>query len=350
MATRVGAVVLLCVGVALAVPADLSAEEAVNQAIDSQMQLQAMGGDAEATQAFSDLNPYLGKDKKKMDPWESQTVASIRGMSEANLAISTVSQDELRFARDAEEAKDVIDQTKQMAAIRQSQDKDQAASAIAQQLAQAKASLTAAADTNQRLGETHDDMDTTEFLQYEFADRSLDGPMDGGVFFGEETYDQFQKNHVESDIDESSNGVFIEVEENSDYDSALLSGSDADVEAEIDAAITSQVTNRLEDADRKVKQTSDKELDAFAKDTEAAQAAVEDMKATIVQPTEDTKLDTQDVKVAQKQATQEASDDAQLGDAQEEHKNAQTKLSASEEITAELAAAQDSLNSATGIN
>merc|ERR1711861_117093 len=213
--------------------------------IDSQMQLQAMGGDAEATQAFSDLNPYLGKDKKKMDPWESQTVASIRGMSEANLAISAVSQDELRFARDAEEAKDVIDQT--------------------------KASLTAAADTNQRLGESHDDMDTTEFLQYEFADQSLKGPVDGGVFFGEETYDQFQKNHVESDIDESSNGVFIEVEENSDYDSALLSGSDADVEAEIDAAITSQVTNRLEDADRKVKQTSDKELDAFAKDTEAAQ-------------------------------------------------------------------------------
>jgi len=309
-----------------------------------------MGGDAEATQAFSDLNPYLGKDEKKMDPWESKTVASIRGMSEANLAISTVSQDELRFARDAEEAKDVIDQTKQMAAIRQSQDKDQAASAIAQQLAQAKASLTAAADTNQRLGETHDDMDTTEFLQYEFADRSLDGPMDGGVFFGRETYDQFQKNQVEADIDESSDGVFIEVEENSDYDPALLSGSDADVEAEIDAAITSQVTNRLEDADRKVKQTSDKELDAFAKDTEAAQAAVEDMKATIAQPTEDTKLDTQDVKVAQKQATQEASDDAQLGDAQEEHKIAQTKLSASEEITAELAAAQDSLNSATGIN
>jgi len=317
----------------------------VNQAIDSQMQLDVMGGDEEATQAFADLSPYLGKSKdKKLDPWESKTVASIRGMSEAKLAISTVSQDELKFASDAEEAKDVIDQTKQMAAIKKSQDKDEAASSIKKQLEEARKSLTAAADTNERLGMSNDDLDTTELLDIE--DDGEVGPVDGGKFFGDETTEEYFKHHVDSFV-ETAEG------EESDWDPALYSGSDADVEAEIDADISKQVSDKLgqTQTNQKVKDSADLSLDAFAKDTEAAQAAVEDMKATLAKPIEKTStLDKQDRTVALKEATQEANDDVELGDAQEDHKIAQSKLKASEEIAAELAAAQSSLDAARSVN
>lgn len=355
MASRVGgvAVLLLVCGALAAHPSDPevdAAAESVNQAIDSQMQLDVMGGDAEATQAFADLSPYLGKSKdKKLDPWESKTVASIRGMSEAKLAISTVSQDELKFASDAEEAKDVIDQTKQMAAIKKSQDKDEAASSIKKQLEEARKSLTAAADTNERLGASSDDLDTTVLLDTadgdDGIDHSLDGPVDGGKFFGDETLEEYEKNHVASSFVETDEG------EENDWNPALYSGSDADVEAEIDSDISKQVSDKLGETNEKVKDSADASLDAFAKDTESAQAAVEDMKATLAKPTEKTStLDKQDRTVAVKEATQEASEDVQLGDAQEEHKIAQSKLKASEEITAELAAAQSSLDAARSVN
>merc|ERR1711934_1292933 len=333
MASRVGgvAVLLLVCGALAAHPSDPemdAAAESVNQAIDSQMQLDVMGGDEEATQAFADLSPYLGKSKdKKLDPWESKTVASIRGMSEAKLAISTVSQDELKFASDAEEAKDVIDQTKQMAAIKKSQDKDEAASSIKKQL-----------------GMSNDDLDTTELLDIE--DDSEVGPVDGGKFFGDETTEEYFKHHVDSFV-ETAEG------EESDWDPALYSGSDADVEAEIDADISKQVSDKLgqTQTNQKVKDSADLSLDAFAKDTEAAQAAVEDMKATLAKPIEKTStLDKQDRTVALKEASQEANDDVELGDAQEDHKIAQSKLKASEEITAELAAAQSSLDAARSVN
>jgi hypothetical protein len=342
MVTRVGVVLLLMACWArAAAPAELDpTTDAINQAIDGEMQVDAMGGDKEATEAFADLNPYLAKSEggsgdKDMDPWESKTLSAIRGMSEAHMALNTVSTDEINFARDAEEAKDVIDQTEQMAQIKEKQDKASAANSITKQLADAQKSLTAAADTTEGLNHI---TSTTEFLDVG-TDHSLDGPVDGGVFYGGETFKEWDNNRIS----------FIEQSESidEDYDSALMDGTAADVEQQITEAITNDASTAMSEASKKQQATEDPAMDEFAQDAESAQAAIQDMKATLAKPSaEDTKLNQQEVQAAKAEATDESTNDIRLGDAQEQHHIAQSKLQASDDIAAELAAAQASLNEA----
>merc|ERR1712166_342837 len=71
------------------------------------MQLGAASSNTPTT--FADLKPYLGAASKER--WASKAVADIRGLSENQMAVSSVSENELNFARDAEEAKDVVDES-----------------------------------------------------------------------------------------------------------------------------------------------------------------------------------------------------------------------------------------------
>merc|ERR1712086_407464 len=111
-------VVLLTAGVLATKPgADEDVAKEINEAIDNDMQLGAASSNTPTT--FADLKPYLGAASKER--WASKAVADIRGLSENQMAVSSVSENELNFARDAEEAKDVVDETVQMAEMKKTE-------------------------------------------------------------------------------------------------------------------------------------------------------------------------------------------------------------------------------------
>lgn len=196
----------------------------MNEAINNQMQLEVMDGKKGAAEAFTDLSPYLGESKKSgktLDPWESKTIAAIRGMSQSKLGVSTVTASELKFAQDTEEAKDVIDQTKQMN-INQ---KESQSAAVDEQLAHAKAALEAAS------------RDEVTLLE----------------------------------VSES---------QQEDFEPELVQGSASDIYSQIDQEISTQAGDKL----GKLSSTEpsvQSGLDQFAKDAEQAQAQIQDMKASM---------------------------------------------------------------------
>merc|ERR1712195_434404 len=146
-------VVLLTAGVLATKPgADEDVAKEINEAIDNDMQLGAASSNTPTT--FSDLKPYLGAASKER--WASKAVADIRGLSENQMAVSSVSENELNFARDAEEAKDVVDETVQMAEMKKTEEKQNTAESIKAQLQEAQAKLESASQQNDDLAESDD--------------------------------------------------------------------------------------------------------------------------------------------------------------------------------------------------
>merc|ERR1712195_431749 len=138
-------VVLLTAGVLATKPgADEDVAKEINEAIDNDMQLGAASSNTPTT--FADLKPYLGAASKER--WASKAVADIRGLSENQMAVSSVSENELNFARDAEEAKDVVDETVQMAEMKKTEEKQNTAESIKAQLQEAQAKLESASQQN----------------------------------------------------------------------------------------------------------------------------------------------------------------------------------------------------------
>lgn len=284
---------LLLSAVLAAKPADDDIAKEINEAIDNDMQLE---GAQRATQTtFADLKPFLGEANK--EHWESKTIADIRGMSQNKMAVSTVSDNEMNFARDTEEAKDVVDQTNQMAQMKITEEKQSAADKIKAQLAQAQASLRAASETNAQLGES----------------------------------------------DDAVTALLEESEKPEDFSADLYSGSPMEVQNDVQAAISNQVSSDL----GKVSPNANIEngLTSFAKDAEKAAAEIENMKAQLQTPTAlpQINVDTQEL---QEQAERDEHEDSDLGDAQEKAKVAKETLSASDNIARMLAAAQANLDKA----
>lgn len=342
--SRIPLLLLAIVCGAYAAPIDQDdAAAAVNEAINSQMEQAVMHGHGQgqqdATEDFADLAPYLGESQgakaSSMDPWETKTIAAIRGMSQDKLAVSTISGSELKFAEDTEEAKDVLEQTQQMNDMKLQDAKSAKATEITQQLARASRELGEASDTNAQ-------MDSAENLYEEDEDA---GPMEGGIFMEGQTFKQWQATHPSESIDDHMEMV-EDSEGKDDFSPQLLNGSDDDVEAQINEQITNAVGDQLDHLSTK-KSAFEDGLDEFAKDTQEAAAAVEDMKATIVVPD----ISVEDIatgakKAAEKQARSEIEGDTLLGDAEEEHSQADSKLAASDEITASLKRAQAMLSKA----
>jgi hypothetical protein len=344
MQIRIGIFVALLVCSALAVDKgdEQEAARAVNEAINNQMQLDVINGDKGASEAFSDLAPYLGESAgtqdKSLDPWEAKTIAAIRGMSQDRLGVSTISSQELKFAQDAEEAKDVVEQTQQMAQIRAQDAKAEQADEISKQLAHARANLGEAADTNMKLAkEEPGPVDAPEALLE--SDEDTLGPQDGGVFADGETMEQQGEEQIGMlEVDETH--------EPDNFEPELYDGSDEDVEDQINESITNQVGDQL-DALSSKKSPEAAGLEKFAKDAEEAQAQIEDMKAmTEAEPKQAAsvgKIAAGAMQEAAKEASQEAQDDANLGEAQGEASSAKQDLSTSDAITNELAAAEAKL-------
>ena len=134
------------------VGADEDVSKEINEAIDNDMQLGAASSNTPTT--FGDLKPYLGAASKER--WASKAVADIRGLSENQMAVSSVSENELNFARDAEEAKDVVDETVQMAEMTKTEEKQNTAESIKAQLQEAQAKLESASQQNDDLAESDD--------------------------------------------------------------------------------------------------------------------------------------------------------------------------------------------------
>merc|ERR1711988_87684 len=156
-----GAGVVACLLVALASGANPDGEQAIaqsiNEAIDAQMQDAAAAGKGQAATAMADLAEYTHGTKSHR--CEKRAIAAIRGMSQTKMAVSDLSDTELKFARDSEEAKDIMDQTAQAASLDEKQRKQEEAASIKAQLAKAQETLTRATHESEELGESDDDDD-----------------------------------------------------------------------------------------------------------------------------------------------------------------------------------------------
>merc|ERR1712028_274456 len=259
-------VVLLTAGVLATKPGDdEDVAKEINEAIDNDMQLGAASSNTPTT--FADLKPYLGAASKER--WASKAVADIRGLSENQMAVSSVSENELNFARDAEEAKDVVDETVQMAEMKKSEEKQNTAESIKAQLQEAQAKLESAS------------------------------------------------------------------QQNDDFAADMYSGTPLEVQDDINAAISQQVTTDLGKVgtDQKIEGG----LTGFAKDAEQAAAQIQNMKAMLHIPHES--LAATRVK-AEIEADKEAHRDSELGDAEGKASVAKNKLEASNKVSKMLAAAR----------
>merc|ERR1712195_316942 len=287
-------VVLLTAGVLATKPgADEDVAKEINEAIDNDMQLGAASSNTPTT--FSDLKPYLGAASKER--WASKAVADIRGLSENQMAVSSVSENELNFARDAEEAKDVVDETVQMAEMKKSEEKQNTAESIKAQLQEAQAKLESASQQNDDLAESDDAVTLLEEAETEKPDEDFTGDM--------------------------------------------YSGTPLEVQDDINAAISQQVTTDLGKVgtDQKIEGG----LTGFAKDAEQAAAQIQNMKAMLHIPHES--LAATRVK-AEIEADKEAHRDSELGDAEGKASAARDRLATSDKISNMLAAAQAKLLSA----
>merc|ERR1712195_130823 len=287
-------VVLLTAGVLATKPgADEDVAKEINEAIDNDMQLGAASSNTPTT--FSDLKPYLGAASKER--WASKAVADIRGLSENQMAVSSVSENELNFARDAEEAKDVVDETVQMAEMKKTEEKQNTAESIKAQLQEAQAKLESASQQNDDLAESDDAVTLLEEAETEKPDEDFTGDM--------------------------------------------YSGTPLEVQDDINAAISQQVTTDLGKVgtDQKIEGG----LTGFTKDAEQAAAQIQNMKAMLHIPHES--LAATRVK-AEIEADKEAHRDSELGDAEGKASAAKNRLATSDKISNMLAAAQAKLLSA----
>merc|ERR1712195_307194 len=287
-------VVLLTAGVLATKPgADEDVAKEINEAIDNDMQLGAASSNTPTT--FSYLKPYLGAASKER--WASKAVADIRGLSENQMAVSSVSENELNFARDAEEAKDVVDETVQMAEMKKSEEKQNTAESIKAQLQEAQAKLESASQQNDDLAESDDAVTLLEEAETEKPDE--------------------------------------------DFAADMYSGTPLEVQDDINAAISQQVTTDLGKVgtDQKIEGG----LTGFTKDAEQAAAQIQNMKAMLHIPHES--LAATRVK-AEIEADKEAHRDSELGDAEDKASVAKDRLATSDKISNMLAAAQAKLLSA----
>merc|ERR1712086_131205 len=287
-------VVLLTAGVLATKPgADEDVAKEINEAIDNDMQLGAASSNTPTT--FADLKPYLGAASKER--WASKAVADIRGLSENQMAVSSVSENELNFARDAEEAKDVVDETVQMAEMKKTEEKQNTAESIKAQLQEAQAKLESASQQNDDLAKSDDAVTLLEEAETEKPDE--------------------------------------------DFAADMYSGTPLEVQDDINAAISQQVTTDLGKVgtDQKIEGG----LTGFAKDAEQAAAQIQNMKAMLHIPHES--LAATRVK-AEIEADKEAHRDSELGDAEGKASVAKNKLATSDKISNMLAAAQAKLLSA----
>jgi len=287
-------VVLLTAGVLATKPgADEDVAKEINEAIDNDMQLGAASSNTPTT--FSDLKPYLGAASKER--WASKAVADIRGLSENQMAVSSVSENELNFARDAEEAKDVVDETVQMAEMKKTEEKQNTAESIKAQLQEAQAKLESASQQNDDLAESDDAVTLLEEAETEKPDE--------------------------------------------DFAADMYSGTPLEVQDDINAAISQQVTTDLGKVgtDQKIEGG----LTGFAKDAEQAAAQIQNMKAMLHIPHES--LAATRVK-AEIEADKEAHRDSELGDAEGKASVAKNKLEASNKVSKMLAAARANLQDA----
>lgn len=287
-------VVLLTAGVLATKPgADEDVSKEINEAIDNDMQLGAASSNTPTT--FGDLKPYLGAASKER--WASKAVADIRGLSENQMAVSSVSENELNFARDAEEAKDVVDETVQMAEMTKTEEKQNTAESIKAQLQEAQAKLESASQQNDDLAESDDAVTLLEEAETEKPDE--------------------------------------------DFTADMYSGTPLEVQDDINAAISQQVTTDLGkvDTDQKIEGG----LTGFAKDAEQAAAQIQNMKAMLHIPHES--LAATRVK-AEIEADKEAHQDSELGDAEGKESVAKNTLEASNKVSKMLAAARANLQDA----
>jgi len=287
-------VVLLTAGVLATKPgADEDVAKEINEAIDNDMQLGAASSNTPTT--FADLKPYLGAASKER--WASKAVADIRGLSENQMAVSSVSENELNFARDAEEAKDVVDETVQMAEMKKTEEKQNTAESIKAQLQEAQAKLESASQQNDDLAESDDAVTLLEEAETEKPDE--------------------------------------------DFAADMYSGTPLEVQDDINAAISQQVTTDLGKVgtDQKIEGG----LTGFAKDAEQAAAQIQNMKAMLHIPHES--LAATRVK-AEIEADKEAHRDSELGDAEGKASVAKNKLEASNKVSKMLAAARANLQDA----
>merc|ERR1712021_229567 len=257
------------------------------------MQLGAASSNTPTT--FADLKPYLGAASKER--WASKAVADIRGLSENQMAVSSVSENELNFARDAEEAKDVVDETVQMAEMKKTEEKQNTAESIKAQLQEAQAKLESASQQNDDLAESDDAVTLLEEPETEKPDE--------------------------------------------DFAADMYSGTPLEEQDDINAAISQQVTTDLGKVgtDQKIEGG----LTGFAKDAEQAAAQIQNMKAMLHIPHES--LAATRVK-AEIEADKEAHNDSELGDAEGKASAARDRLATSDKISNMLAAAQAKLLSA----
>merc|ERR1712054_97448 len=256
-----GAGVVACLLVALASGANPDGEQAIaqsiNEAIDAQMQDAAAAGKGQAATAMADLAEYTHGTKSHR--WEKRAIAAIRGMSQTKMAVSDLSDTELKFARDTEEAKDIRDQTAQAASLDEKQRKQEEAASIKAQLAKAQETLTRATRESEELGESDDDdNDSSDIDTHTEEDPSERGPMDGGVFMLED-----DENDTDDDHD--------------DFEPALSGGTSMEVTQDVQSAILQQTNLQVNMVDVREQGHEEAEEDAHEDDDlGSSQAASED--------------------------------------------------------------------------
>jgi hypothetical protein len=313
------AAVLACLVAALASganPDGLDITKNINEAIDAQMQDAAASGKGQAASALADLAEYAHGEKSHQ--WEKRAISAIRGMSQSKMAVSDLSDTELKFAQDAEEAKDIVDQTAQAATLKVKQQKQDEAAAIKAQLADAQRSLTQAAHANDELAESDDVEESPSDVDTHMdEDPSVRGPMDGGIFMLEDSED-----------------------EDDDFEPSLSAGTSMQVEQDIQSAILQQTNLELNGAKAHQNNVVDTGLKSLAEDTENAQAAVQEMKAQIKTPVVNLAAAKEQ---GREEAEQDADEDVNLGSSQAEQENADEQAKASKQVDEELKEAQEKL-------
>merc|ERR1712054_710525 len=281
-----GAGVVACLLVALASGANPDGEQAIaqsiNEAIDAQMQDAAAAGKGQAASAMADLAEYTHGTKSHR--WEKRAIAAIRGMSQTKMAVSDLSDTELKFAKDTEEAKDIMDQTAQAASLDEKQRKQEEAASIKAQLAKAQETLTRATHEREELGESDDDHD--------------------------------------------------------DFEPALSGGTSMEVAQDVQSAILQQTNLQLNKVQAQTDSEVESGLASLTEDTENAQAAIQEMKARLKTP----QVNMVDVrKQGHEEAEEDAHEDDDLGSSQAASEDAHEKAKASKEVAKELEQAQAKL-------
>jgi len=319
-----GAGVVACLLVALASGANPDGEQAIaqsiNEAIDAQMQDAAAAGKGQAATAMADLAEYTHGTKSHR--WEKRAIAAIRGMSQTKMAVSDLSDTELKFAKDTEEAKDIMDQTAQAASLDEKQRKQEEAASIKAQLAKAQETLTRATHESEELGESDDDDDDSSDIDtHTEEDPSDRGPMDGGVFLLED-----DENDTDDDHD--------------DFEPALSGGTSMEVAQDVQSAILQQTNLQLNKVQAQTDSEVESGLASLTEDTENAQAAIQEMKARLKTP----QVNMVDVrKEGHEEAEEDAHEDNDLGSSQAASEDAHEKAKASKEVAKELEQAQAKL-------